>query len=528
MTGNVVLGDYDPMPPAEPEISEQPWTRLSNRMLFVHVATDLIRAVPALAGLLLAGSSSGHSGLFGLAGAVVAIILAVVRWLSTRYRITASQVQLRTGLLRRKRMTVPLDRVRTVDVQATLFHRLVGLTKLKMGTGRPDTEKEKGLTLDGLTVAQASTLRDDLLHRRGQPVAVTSADGAVAAVPADAPQVDELVRLDPAWIRYGPFTMTGLVTVVAVAGLAWRIVNEAHVDPNKYSAFRTVRHHIDHTAVGLLAVQVALVLMVLVALLSTAGYVLAFWRFLLVRTGEGTLHVTRGLLTTRSTTIEERRLRGLELSEPLLLRAVHGARVIAVATGLRVGRGAERGGSVLLPPAPRKQADQLAADVLGTVRPLDVALRRHPAAAQRRRFTRAGGVALIPAAATVLAVLLGAPESWLVVGAVVLLLTVPLALDRYGSLGHQVSDGYLVVREGTLVRRRIALGADSVIGWNLRQSFFQRRAGVATLTATTACGRQQYRALDLAAGAAVPLADEVLPGLLAPFLVAPDQGVGTP
>ncbi len=517
-----MLDGYEPMPPEVPGVSEQPWTRLSDRMLFVHVATDLIRAIPALAGLLLAGSSSGHGGLWGLAGAGVAIALAVVRWFTTRYRITPSQVQLRSGLLRRKRMSVPLDRVRTVDVQATLFHRMVGLTKLKMGTGRADTEKEKGLTLDGLTVGQANELRDELLHRRGRPAAGDASAEGPAVSTTSRSSADELIRLDPAWIRYGPFTMTGLVAVLAVAGLAWRIVNEAHVDPNKYAAFRTVRHHVDHTPVGVLAVQVALVLLVLVAVLSTAGYVLAFWHFRLVRTGEGTLHLTRGLLTTRSTTIEERRLRGLELSEPLLLRAVRGARVIAVATGLRVGRGAERGGSVLLPPAPRRVAETVATAVLGTGAPLAVALRPHPAAAQRRRVTRAIGVALVPALATVLAVLLGAPLPWLLAGAAVLLLTVPLALDRYRSLGHQTSDGYLVVREGTLVRRRVALSADSVIGWNFRQSFFQRRAGVATLTATTACGRQHYRALDLAADEAVPFADEVVPDLLGPFLLPAD------
>ena len=55
-----------------------------------------------------------------------------------------------------------------------------------------------------------------------------------------------------------------------------------------------------------------------------------------VRSG-GTLHIVRGLLTRRSITLEERRLRGAEVSEPLLIRAVGGARTLAVATGLRVG-----------------------------------------------------------------------------------------------------------------------------------------------------------------------------------------------
>jgi putative membrane protein len=69
------------------------------------------------------------------------------------------------------------------------------------------------------------------------------------------------------------------------------------------------------------------------------------------------------------------------------------------------------------------------------------------------------------------------------------------------------------------VRRRSALSADGVIGFTLRQSFFQRRSGLVTLTATTAAGRQRYELLDVRAGTAVAIANQALPGILNPFLV---------
>lgn len=504
--------------------TEQPWQRLNTRMLLVHVVTDLIRAAPALIGLLFAGSSSGRGPLWGLAAAGVAVLTAVVRWVTTRYRITASQVQLRTGLVRRRRLSVPLDRVRTVDVQATLMHRLVGLTRVKLGTGRSTSEKEHHLTLDGLSAGQAERLRNDVLHG--------PAAGADAAHPTEwsehpiPPRVarpdEELARLDLAWIRYGPFTMTGLITVVAVAGLVWRVVNEAHVNPNRYGAVRAARDHITDTAPALLALQAVAGLLVLVAILSTAGYVLAFWRFRLTRAGDGTVHVSRGLLTTRATTIEGRRLRGAELSEPLLLRAVRGARLIAVATGLRVGRGAERGGEILLPPAPRTVVLRVGAAVCASGEPLVLAMRRHPAAALRRRLTRAGATVVVLAILLSAVVAAGAAAQALIAIPVAAVLLAPLAVDRYRSLGHGVAAGYLVVREGALVRRRTALGVDAIIGWNVRVSFFQRRSGVATLVATTACGRQKYRAVDMAADEVAGFAANGTPGLLTPFLVERD------
>jgi putative membrane protein len=103
---------------------------------------------------------------------------------------------------------------------------------------------------------------------------------------------------------------------------------------------------------------------------------------------------------------------------------------------------------------------------------------------------------------------------------------VPIAFDRYDSLGHTLVAGFLVVREGTIVRRRVALETDAIIGWNLRSSWFQRRAGVTTLVATTACGRQKYRALDLSAAEAVPFAETATPGLLTPFVETSDTAAG--
>ena len=133
-------------------------------------------------------------------------------------------------------------------------------------------------------------------------------------------------------------------------------MNEAHVDPGSSGRCSTLLDRWEHAAVPVEIAVVAAVLLVAVAIASTLGYVLAFFGFRLTRNSAGTLHITRGLITTRAITIEERRLRGVEISEPLLLRAVRGARCLAITTGLRVGRGAERGGSLLLPPGPRAEA----------------------------------------------------------------------------------------------------------------------------------------------------------------------------
>ena len=114
--------------------------------------------------------------------------------------------------------------------------------------------------------------------------------------------------------------------------------------------------------------------------------------------------------------------------------------------------------------------------------------------------------------------LIGGHGLWLVLlVAVSIPASVPLAIDRYHNLGHALVDGYVVTRFGSVIRRHHALSCDGVIGWNLRSSLFQRRLGLSTLTATTAAGKQGYPITDIATGEAVRFADAVSPGLLTEF-----------
>jgi putative membrane protein len=483
-------------------------------MLLVHPVIEVGKALPAIVGAFLAGHGSGNDSSgsrwsLGIAGVVM--VFAMLRWVTTRYRITPEQVQLRHGLIRRQTRAAPLDRVRTVDVTAHLLHRTLGLAKVSIGTGTSDRKGRHALVLDGLAADYAAALRAELLHRPTGPQRVQRQPSTDAET--------ELARLDPGWLRFAPFTLTGAITGLALLGVGWRIVGEGHVDVEKLGPYRAVADRLREWPLAVDIVAAFVVVTVFIAVASTVGYVLSFSGFRLTRHDGGTLHVTRGLLTSRATSIERRRLRGVELSEPLLLRAVGGARCLVVATGLRVGRGAERGGEILLPPAPVAEAVRVGSAVLDTDAPLAVRLVAHPPAARRRRVARAvAGAIAVGAMFDALVLLAGWNTALLSVPGVLISIAVALGHDRYRSLGHAFVHGYVVSRFGSLVRRRTALAADGVIGWNLRSTFFQRRLGLTTLVATTAAGRQKYAVADLADADAVRFADTCVPGLLDAFL----------
>ena len=99
------------------------------------------------------------------------------------------------------------------------------------------------------------------------------------------------------------------------------------------------------------------------------------------------------------------------------------------------------------------------------------------------------------------------PRLWPGVAAALVLaaLGVPLGLDRYAGLGHALDRRAVSVRSGSLRRRQVVLVRRGVVGWTVRQTLFQRRAGLATVTVATGAGTGGYDAIDVdAAGRGRP------------------------
>ena len=273
--------------------------------------------------------------------------------------------------------------------------------------------------------------------------------------------------------------------------------------------------------VGVAALAGFLSALIAVSVLAVSGYVLTYWGFRLTRHTGGTLHISRGLITARATSLEERRIRGVEIGQPLGLRLAGAARLSAATSGLGQ-EGARSGSDWLTPPAPAEVVDRTAVAVVGDEVAVRGSLLSHGPAARRRRFTRA----ILPAAVLCAATLLltraidDLPTALVVAGCLPLLASPWLAADRYAALGHALTPRHLIVRSGTFSRRRVVLARDGVIGVTIRESFFQRRAGLATVTATTAVGRQHYDAIDVPVELSTGLAADLLPGPFAELLDA--------
>jgi putative membrane protein len=454
--------------------------RTSPRIVLVHTATfrQARQFVPAVIPLVAAvGLDGGTVTVVALVVGVTLLSLATaaLSWWRFTYADGPASVVVTRGLLSRSVRTVPNDRIRGVEVEAPLLHRLFGLVRVRIDAAAGAVNgKDEELVVDGLPRGEGDRLRTAVLTHRSAPVPDGDAD----------PEPEEhFARFDNRWLLYAPLVGSYLAVPLAGVGALFRLAQELprrfqpDVDGMQLSGVRPL----------LVVLGISLVLLVAGSIIGAA---VVNWGFRLTRQG-GSLVATRGLVTRRHTELEIDRIRGWTLSEGLGMRWVRAARVSALVTGL--GDAARRG--QLLPLGPRAEGRALGVRLVSDPGPLVA----HPPAARRRRIVRALTAGLVvTAAGAVLTPLLG----WwwvLAAGLALTVLGVPIGLGRYAALGHAAGPESFAVRSGWLVREQAVLQRRAVVGWQVRQSTFQRRAGLATVTACVGAGRGGYAAVDMAA-----------------------------
>lgn len=518
-----------PEAPEAPGAPDAEWQRLAGWTAVVSPLSTLRQAIiPAAIGAFGAGQANVVIGLLVAVGiAVIAALAGLIPWLTTTYRVTPTHLEVRKGLLNRTTLTARLDRVRSVDLSSTLVHRALGVTKVNVGTGVDEGQ----IALDSLTKEAAARLRHELLHAAPAP-ATAEVPATAGATPADEPGTassdgEVIAKLDWSWIRYAPLNLKNLA--IALGGLAAFFGAFSDIIPWE----RTIGIRVDDGQINgrpidsilsmvLIAIPIALVAAAAVwAIGSCVGYAVRWWDLQVVREQgrEGTtLRRSFGLTSTRATTVEEAKVRGATSTVGPLIRLAGGADLNLLTTGL------DDNSPAVLPTAPEQVVAEVGTDILGEDA-FSAALTGHGPRPRRRYWFRAAVATLVwTLVALVPTVLFGVfGEIWLwwipvAIMAVALVLGVLGAELRHRHLGHTLTDRYLVVRSGSYTSVRTALQTDGIIGWRVRQTFFDRRIGLAQVTAMTAAGQEHVAVPDVPLETAVALAAAATPRTVSGFV----------
>ena len=474
-------------PTRAPDDPTEDWRRLDPRTISASAVLAagalVVAAVPVGLGLLLGGVGIGWVLLWTIGGVLVGsaatAVAEAIRLAVTGYRVDAHRIDRRVRFLSSTTNSISTGRVRNVEITADVIQRRLGIATVKLASGETDGSR---LTLAALDRATAEELRTHVLAGRA---------GA---------ETSEIARLDPGWVRYAPASlMTPLFGLVGI-GLVFQVASWFNAVPALVDWVWERIGTLPWALIGVGGVALAAVVGVVT---SVVIFVESWWGLRLDHHRDGSLELRRGLLVGRHTSFDGTRIRGATLYEPPGFRALGAARLDVIATGVGTGKdesGKQKQSPALIPASPRDVPAGVAATVLGE--PVPTLFRAHPPAARRRRAVRALAATL---ALTVLGLVpaLIWPWLWWVPVAVLAVSSAVAAwvvIDNYRGLGHATTDSTVALRKGSVLRGTDLLRREGVLGWNLRRTPFQKRAGLVTMVATSAGGTGAFRLPDVGEG----------------------------
>ncbi len=351
------------------------------------------------------------------------------------------------GVLVRQRSRVRLDRVQSVDVQQPVLPRLFGLAVVSLDMAAGAGASVK---LAMLRESEAWALRDEILRHARTRSATTEPAGQQRPAKAAEPTVIARIsthRLVQATLVEGLWAWA----LIAVLLVVWIGAIIAFGWPAVLGALPLT-----------LSILVALVLLVK----RQVDVVLREANFTLMRTSTGAIRISSGLLSTINRTIELDRVQQLRILEPLFWRWLGWARVeVDVAGGRRETEGAPA--AALMPVADRDEAVTFVARITGA--DLDAPITRGPGTGAR--------------------------------------VLDPLA---FPFLGVSLLEQGALTRHGRWRRTRAFVPYARVQSVSVRQSWLQRRLGLATVHLDMPSGVRRWTAPHQAVRDAGHLVDELV------------------
>jgi putative membrane protein len=309
------------------------WRRLHPLSALVRGGRGTITLAILLVPSLLVGRVSGRFFVdLGLVG--FAILVGLVVWLVTRWRIDGDDLQVETGLLRRRSERYPLSQLQAVDIVQPGLARVFGLAELRLRMGGSTGSQAR---LSYLHASEVEPLRLRLLS-----LAERARVGVESTVP-EAPAEERVLSVLPTGRLIGSLLLSdvGLFAEALLAGLiATAIYSER-------AAFALVSAGI----VGILALGSAV-----------WSRFNGEYRLTVAESADG-LHLRSGLIGLTAETIRPGRVQAVRMVEPLLWRRLGWCRLELDLAGRQRKKGENRAESkrlrAVLPVGSRAVAEEL-------------------------------------------------------------------------------------------------------------------------------------------------------------------------
>ncbi len=413
--------------------------------------------------------------LVGGAALLLALLLSLIYYRRFRFCLDGDVLLVQKGLLERTELKVSADRVQHVSLEQPVYMRLFDVVRFSADTPGGVTAE---LELPGIPRPVAESLRQALTASG----AGTSAETAEPERAGGEPERHVLFRITPGALTLHGLASNSIYLIAAVlAPIMQPLERLARPQLENIEEAAWVQWAVQSPLLAAVGALLSLVLVLMVIAVVVAW--LRFYGFILSRAGQRYVQ-TSGLFNRQEQELSGARLQTVEWVETALGRLLGVGYVVCRQYGGLPQAADHVGRSFLVPGLARARGRELVGAFWAGL-DLDA-----PCARVHRLYRRAVTLRLVPVlAALLLALVALSGRLDLLWGlAAVPLLAWGMAYLRWRAVGWRVDGTYAVVRRGLLGRRSVTFPLVNVQTVEVRQSWLQRRRGLATVHLTPASG----------------------------------------
>jgi putative membrane protein len=268
---------------------------------------------PFLILFVLKGDLANPGVLLGLAALIVlATAFAILGYFRHTFHIKSDELIVESGVLRRKKLVIPFDRIQVVNFEQTIVHQVFEVVRLSVDTAGSTKEECK---LDALEKSEAEALRQVLLSGRKSKTAVNEAEAAFNSDEEYEEKFTPIMRLSPgellvAGIAENHLKSGGLILLF----MLWitERLREFGLDVDEYT--ENLPEDDFPLAWIIILLVIFLVFSVIISLfrMVVRNFDLKFWR------SDYGFKITAGLITTRMTSALDKKIQTLSWRDNLL------------------------------------------------------------------------------------------------------------------------------------------------------------------------------------------------------------------
>ncbi|WP_218190749.1 PH domain-containing protein [Evansella clarkii] len=464
------------------------WRRQHSAAIFIGFLSNLKEVFITMIAVLIFGQSSQAGGtLFYtilFAGILfVSLVSGIIKWWTFRYQLQEDELQVRQGLIFRKKRYIRKERVQSIDINANILQRLFELVELRIETAGGGGEPE--FRLIALRKEEAAAIKRELLLKESASVSepeeaeayeasdvFTEETETGLAYETSAVMDDEILepeeaeeegtykwKLSPQRLIAAALTSSGIgIAATFVAAIVSQV--QQFIPPFLYER---MIGWIIHSGVMLIGFWIVVIL--LIGWLITIIRTVLKYGYFTIRKKDDEIHISRGVLEQRQLTLSANKITAVRLVQNLLRQPFGYTAVYVESKG--GGRKDEDLSTILIPLCKMKEVDSLLIDILP-----EYAVKREYSALPKESLRRYMLRLLMPALAAAAIITYFAPFGWLS-------LILPMVAAVYGywqyiDAGIGNGSGMVWIRSRSVARSEVIVPRKRIQAMTSTQNVLQK------------------------------------------------------